>query len=116
MPVPENNLQTPAKIKLGEKLFNDKRFSVDGEVSCATCHAAEKGFTQVSPISDWIYYLNFMTKTGLHKPEHSGFLGWLEFFISDLTQQRIERKIKKMGIEGIKSHLDFGRVIIEIQF
>ena len=31
---PENNPQTPEKIALGEKLFNDKRFSTTGEVSC----------------------------------------------------------------------------------
>jgi cytochrome c peroxidase len=45
VPVPADNLQTPAKIALGEKLFNDKRFSSTGEVSCATCHDAEKAFT-----------------------------------------------------------------------
>jgi cytochrome c peroxidase len=46
---PANNPQTPEKIALGEKLFNDKRFSTTGEVSCATCHDAKKGFTD-SPL------------------------------------------------------------------
>ncbi len=46
---PENNPQTPEKIALGEKLFNDKRFSTTGEVSCATCHDAKKAFTD-SPL------------------------------------------------------------------
>ena len=54
VPVPENNPQTPEKVKLGEKLFNDKRFSVTNEVSCATCHAAEKGFTDLLPVSEGI--------------------------------------------------------------
>jgi cytochrome c peroxidase len=46
-PPPETpaNPQTPEKIALGEKLFNDQRFSSTGEVSCATCHAPEKAFT-----------------------------------------------------------------------
>lgn len=35
VPIPANNPQTPAKIELGDKLFHDKRFSVDGTVSCA---------------------------------------------------------------------------------
>ena len=50
-PAPEvaNNPQTPQKIALGEKLFNDKRFSTTGEVSCATCHDAKKAFTD-SPL------------------------------------------------------------------
>ncbi len=46
---PENNPQTPEKIALGEKLFNDKRFSSTGEVSCATCHDPKKAFTD-SPL------------------------------------------------------------------
>ncbi len=31
------------KITLGDKLFHDKRFSRDGQVSCASCHALDKG-------------------------------------------------------------------------
>jgi cytochrome c peroxidase len=46
---PEKNPQTPEKIALGEKLFNDKRFSTTGEVSCATCHDPAKAFTD-SPL------------------------------------------------------------------
>ncbi len=46
---PENNPQTPEKIALGDKLFNDKRFSDTGQVSCATCHDPAKAFTD-SPL------------------------------------------------------------------
>ena len=49
-PVPEDNPQTAEKIALGKKLFDDKRFSSTGEVSCATCHAEDKTFTD-SPLS-----------------------------------------------------------------
>lgn len=45
VPVPANNPQTPAKIELGDKLFHDKRFSVDGTVSCAKCHDDKLAFT-----------------------------------------------------------------------
>jgi len=47
---PEDNPQTPEKVALGKKLFDDKRFSLTGEVSCATCHVEEKAFTD-SPLS-----------------------------------------------------------------
>jgi len=50
VPVPEDNPQTAEKIALGEKLFNDKRFSSTREVSCSTCHDAAKAFTD-SPLS-----------------------------------------------------------------
>ncbi len=45
VPVPADNPQTDAKIKLGDQLYHDERFSADGKVSCATCHSREKGFT-----------------------------------------------------------------------
>ncbi len=45
VPVPGDNPQSQEKIKLGKKLFNDKRFSADGTVSCATCHSPDKAFT-----------------------------------------------------------------------
>jgi len=49
VPVPADNPQTSEKVALGDKLFHDTRFSSTGEVSCATCHAAEKAFSD-SPL------------------------------------------------------------------
>jgi cytochrome c peroxidase len=49
VPIPANNPQTPEKIALGKKLFEDKRFSATGQVACANCHKAEKAFTD-SPL------------------------------------------------------------------
>lgn len=37
-PAPRNNPTTPEKIALGKQLFFDKRLSVDGSLSCASCH------------------------------------------------------------------------------
>ncbi|HHJ17120.1 MAG TPA: cytochrome-c peroxidase [Gammaproteobacteria bacterium] len=51
VPIPADNPQTPAKIALGDRLFHDTRFSADGKVSCATCHAQEKAFTDNLPVS-----------------------------------------------------------------
>lgn len=53
-PVPANNPQSEAKVALGDKLFHDKRFSTTGEVSCATCHAKEKAFTDHLRVSEGI--------------------------------------------------------------
>lgn len=50
VPVPEDNPITPAKVALGEKLFNDTRLSVTNTISCATCHDANKAFTD-GPLS-----------------------------------------------------------------
>lgn len=40
-----------AKIKLGAKLFADKRLSADGRISCANCHLADHAFTDSLPQS-----------------------------------------------------------------
>lgn len=45
VPILANNPQTFAKIELGNKLFHDKRFSVDGTVNCAKCHDENHAFT-----------------------------------------------------------------------
>ena len=62
VPVPEDNPQSPAKIELGEKLFNDTRFSTTGDVSCATCHDPAKAFTD-SPLA---------VSEGIHKARGRG--------------------------------------------
>jgi cytochrome c peroxidase len=49
VPIPADNPQTPEKIALGKKLFDDKRFSATGQVACATCHDEKKAFTD-SPL------------------------------------------------------------------
>jgi cytochrome c peroxidase len=50
-PIPADNPQSPAKIKLGDRLFHEARFSSDGKVSCSTCHAEDKAFTDHRRVS-----------------------------------------------------------------
>lgn len=47
--IPAENQQTAEKIALGRLLFNDKRFSADGSISCASCHQEHKAFTDALP-------------------------------------------------------------------
>lgn len=49
VPIPADNPQTPEKVALGDKLFDDKRFSSTGQVACNTCHDPRKAFTD-SPL------------------------------------------------------------------
>jgi cytochrome c peroxidase len=43
--IPSDNLQTPEKVALGQKLFFEGRLSADGTVACATCHDPARAFT-----------------------------------------------------------------------
>lgn len=49
--IPPDNPQTPEKISLGQKLFFDRRLSVDGSISCSTCHDPAFAFTDRKPTS-----------------------------------------------------------------
>src|SRR5204863_2105560 len=51
---PDDNPYSAAKVELGRLLYFDKRLSSDGSVSCASCHAPEKAFTDAAPVSTGI--------------------------------------------------------------
>jgi cytochrome c peroxidase len=53
--LPNDNPQTPEKIELGRLLFHDKRFSADGSISCASCHHADKAFSDGLPVAIGIH-------------------------------------------------------------
>ncbi|HCC07657.1 MAG TPA: activase [Clostridiales bacterium] len=54
----------------------------------------EKGFAvKISPVAEWLYYVNYMIKTKLQEPSHT-MLGKLEFAVSDMSQKMIESRIK----------------------
>ena len=45
VPIPGDNPATAAKIRLGRKLFFDRRLSHNGTMSCGMCHIPEQGFS-----------------------------------------------------------------------
>ncbi|HUU01242.1 MAG TPA: cytochrome c peroxidase [Myxococcota bacterium] len=49
VPVPVDNPQTDAKIRLGKQLYFDTRLSADNTISCATCHIPKTGWANNSP-------------------------------------------------------------------
>ena len=48
---PEDNGFTDVRWALGRELFFDPRLSIDGAVSCATCHIPERAFAAPEPIT-----------------------------------------------------------------
>src|SRR5487761_1406805 len=51
LPWPEENPYSKEKAELGWLLYFDKRLSGDHTVSCASCHAPDKAFTDGSAVS-----------------------------------------------------------------
>jgi cytochrome c peroxidase len=50
-PLPQRLALDAAKVRLGERLFRDRRLSGDGKVSCADCHALDRGGAMGQPKS-----------------------------------------------------------------
>lgn len=51
-PLPSMKEQNAAQVELGRHLFFDPRLSGDGGISCASCHAPEKGWSDGLPLSE----------------------------------------------------------------
>lgn len=49
--IPRNNPLTPQKIALGRSLYFDKRLSISGTVSCASCHDPALAFTDANTVA-----------------------------------------------------------------
>ena len=53
-PLPPAPTLDQARVKLGEKLFNDTHLSKDNSISCASCHNLKKGGTDQDIVSTGI--------------------------------------------------------------
>jgi cytochrome c peroxidase len=54
VPIPSDNPPTEETIALGRRLYYDPGLSVDGTVSCATCHAPNLGFGDGKALSNGV--------------------------------------------------------------
>lgn len=48
-PVPVDNPMSAAKVELGRRLFYDADLSIDGTLSCASCHEQHRAFAEGNP-------------------------------------------------------------------
>ena len=52
--LPRDNPLITERVALGKRLFHDPMLSRDGTISCASCHAAQRAFTDGRPVSTGI--------------------------------------------------------------
>ena len=81
---------TPEKTELGKILFNDVKLSRNNNVSCATCHNANKAFTDGKKIA-----LNNIHKNSINR--NSPTLLYSSFqksFFYDMRSQDLENQIE----------------------
>ena len=51
VPIPADNPPTAETIALGRRLYYDPQLSVDGTISCASCHAPQFSFSDEHKVS-----------------------------------------------------------------
>jgi cytochrome c peroxidase len=54
VPVPDGNELTVKRVELGKRLFHEKALSVDGTISCASCHLADHAFSDIAAVSEGV--------------------------------------------------------------
>jgi cytochrome c peroxidase len=54
VPIPADNPPTEETVALGRLLYYDPLLSVDGTISCASCHAPEFAFSDRRPVSEGV--------------------------------------------------------------
>lgn len=109
VPIPGNNPQTPEKIQLGDTLYHDTRFSADGKVSCATCHAQEKGFTDNLPVS-----VGFNGLTGTRNAPTVINSAYMKTLFWDGREPDLEGQSKQPPINPVEGGLADHGVILDV--
>ena len=109
VPVPANNPQTPAKVALGERLFNDARFSKDGTVSCATCHKPDQAFTDGLQFS-----AGFEGKKGTRNAPTVINAAYMETQFWDGREPDLEGQSKQPPVNPVEGGLSDHRPIIQV--
>jgi len=102
---PPDNLSTSARIELGKKLFNDKRLSRTGEVSCASCHAQQFAFADPRPFS-----VGVAGRTGTRNAPPLFNLAWNNSFFWDGGAKTLEQQ----AIGPITNPLEMDMTMTEV--
>ena len=70
--------RAPAAVALGQRLFNDPRLSVDGQLSCASCHVPSLAFQDARPlpVGRAVQTVGLRNTPGLLDSAWQRWLGW----------------------------------------
>lgn len=113
-PVPDDNPMSEVKVRLGKHLFYDNRLSLDGSVSCASCHHQSLGFsdglTRSVGVGGSLTERNAM---GLANVGYSPALTWANPHLTSLERQSLvplfSEEPVEMGLAGQEQAL-FGKL------
>lgn len=101
----EANLPTQYGVQLGEKLFNDKRFSADNTISCASCHIQANAFADNNAQA-----IGIEGRVGLRNTPPIQNLAFMNFYNWDGSKLRLEDQ----PLVPIITHEEMDSSILEV--
>ena len=104
--VPSDNPMSAAKVELGRYLFYDKRMSVNGKESCASCHRQELAFTDGRARAEGTTgQLHPRSSMSLVNVAYAPRLTWADAALASLEEQALIPMLGEDPIElGLKGH------------
>lgn len=105
-PVPVDNPMGAAKVELGRHLFYDKRISVNGKQSCASCHRQELAFTDGRARAEGTTgQLHPRSSMSLVNVAYAPVLTWANPGLDSLEEQALIPMLGEEPVElGLKGH------------
>ncbi|WP_017259532.1 cytochrome-c peroxidase [Pedobacter arcticus] len=99
------NKPTKFGVALGEKLFNEKRFSVANTISCGSCHQKENAFADHHPKGVGVY-----DRVGLRNAPPVQNMAFMKFYNWDGNVLQLE----KQPLVPIITHEEMNSSIVEV--
>ncbi len=100
-----NNRPTQFGVELGQKLFNEKRFSADNSISCSSCHIRTNAFADTHSQAVGIYQ-----RIGLRNVPPLQNLAFLNFYNWDGSKLQLENQV----LVPIITHEEMNSSIVEV--
>ncbi|MCP1994896.1 cytochrome-c peroxidase [Flavobacterium sp. HSC-61S13] len=104
-PAARNNRPTQFGVELGQKLFNEKRFSADNSISCSSCHLKTNAFSDTHSQAVGIYQ-----RIGLRNVPPLQNLAFLNFYNWDGSKLQLENQV----LVPIITHEEMNSSIVEV--
>ena len=109
MEIPSDNPMTIEGVELGRYLFYETKLSGDNSMSCASCHALNRSFSDSNQFSVGI--------DGLYGSRHSMALinlGWDDFFTWDGRASSIEEQILEPVPNPVEMHQEWKSAVLKL--
>lgn len=100
-----DNRPTQFGVELGQKLFNEKRFSADNSISCSSCHLQTNAFADTHSQAVGIYQ-----RIGLRNVPPLQNLAFLNFYNWDGSKLQLENQV----LVPIITHEEMNSSIVEV--